>query len=77
MLDVWQREITVKESDIMFEIGRFWVCDNKRHYSVMEVQGVVSVGSEQYAHNADGLSLAIARAKYLRKNRNNSPWHVG
>ncbi len=57
----------MRESDIKFEIGRYWVCDSKKHYSVMETGNVVSTGNEQYARTEDGLAIAIARAKYLHQ----------
>lgn len=59
----------MKESDIKFEDGNWWVCDCKKHYSVMRSGLVVSEGNEQYAHNDDGLSIAIARVKYLAKTK--------
>lgn len=54
-----------KEKDIKHEAGWFWVLDTGKAYAVM-VNGITHAKSESaYAHDADGLSLAIARCNYL------------
>lgn len=61
-----------KESDIVFEAGNYWVAkDTKRKLYVVYRAGIThSVEDIAMALNEDGLSLAIARAKYLAKRRN-------
>ena len=56
------------ESDIMHENGPYWVGRIPGSYTVYKmVQSVGSVPDSSYERNADGLSIAIARADYLAK----------
>lgn len=67
MIPIIRGKVRMKDSDIKHEAGRYWVCDNKRHYLVM-VSGITHSESESaYEHTADGLSIAVARANYLHK----------
>lgn len=59
--------MSYKVSDIKFESGKFWVLDTKDAYCVM-INGVTHSTSEScYKRDPDGLSLAVARCKYLAK----------
>lgn len=61
----------MKESQIMHDAGAYWVADDKTGYSVM-VSGLThSKVDSTYAHDADGLSIAVARCNYLAKTRPN------
>ena len=55
----------MKETDIKAEYGDYWVGNCKTHYSVFVTKGVVSESESSYPFNDDGLSCAVARAKYL------------
>jgi len=61
----------MRESDIMHETpcGKFWVGrDNKnKAYIVFRVGLTHSTSDSGYHLNAEGLSIAIARADYLSK----------
>jgi hypothetical protein len=58
------------EKSIAFELGNYWVCDADNQYTVY-CQGVThSKADSSYAHTEDGLSIAIARCKYLDKRSN-------
>ncbi len=64
----------MKESQIVYEVGRYWVFDNRwskpARYTVFRIDGAThSVSDVSYAHDADGPSLAKARADYLTKAR--------
>ena len=54
-----------RESDIMHESGRFWVCREKDCYAVFRSGSTHSVSDSAYHKSPDGLSLAIARCDYL------------
>lgn len=58
-----------KVKDIKFEskCEQFWVLDNKDSYAVMQNGLTHSVSDSFYRHDPDGLSIAIARCKYLAK----------
>ena len=58
------------ESSIKFELGDFWVCDADDQYTVYKHHSTHSKADSSYAHNEDGLSIAIARCKYLDKRSN-------
>lgn len=55
------------ESDIVFEDGDIWVCRDKpaRQYVVYRVGVTHSKSDSAYALSEDGLSIALARARYL------------
>lgn len=62
------------EKDIKHENAPFWVGDTRRAYVVYGPQhsidpSSVSAPDSSYAHNADGLSIAIARCDYLARRR--------
>jgi len=52
------------ERDIKFEGTRFWVGADKKAYTVYKIGSVASESVQSFAKTADGLSLAIAYAKY-------------
>lgn len=57
--------MVTKEKDIVHERGNFWVCDERRDYTVYK-NGITHAKSDSsYAHTEDGLSLARARCDYL------------
>lgn len=56
-----------KEKDIKFEAGEFWVLDTGEAYNVMKRGVTHSVSDSIYARTLDGLSIAVARCKYLAK----------
>lgn len=57
----------MSESDIVYQCGKYWVSDSydKNHYTVYVDKGCHSVSDSSYSHDNDGLSLAIARARYM------------
>lgn len=55
----------MKEQDIKYEQGDFWVGDTKDSYTVFKTGITHSTSDSSYRHDADGLSIAIARCKYL------------
>ena len=61
--------MSYKVENIVFELPNFWVLGDKKKkaYHVMKVGISVSESDSSYAMNDDGLSIAIARAKYLQK----------
>ena len=61
--------MSYKESDIILEIGSYFVLKLKDSYGVF-VNGIThSVSDSFYKLDADGLSIAVARCKYLAKFR--------
>jgi hypothetical protein len=61
----------VRESDIVYETGDFWVGRVKRSYTVYRNVGMVAVSDSAYSLSADGLSIAKARADYLARRVSN------
>lgn len=61
--------MSYKEKDIKFEVGDYAVVDFKKDYSVLYSGITHATVDSAYENNEDGLSIAIARAKYLY-NRN-------
>lgn len=57
----------MKESQIVFELGSFWVWKGPEAYTVYKTGPVYSVPDSSYEATPDGLSIAIARAKYLAR----------
>lgn len=53
-----------KESRIKWEGKRFWVNGDHGAYTVYEIKGVASESVQSFAHTEDGLSIAIAYAKF-------------
>lgn len=58
--------MSYKEEDIIAEFGSAWVLRSQKNqcYYVM-VSDTVSASESAYVLNDDGLSIALARAKYL------------
>lgn len=56
-----------KESQIVYEAGSYWVCDDRDAYTVFRNGNVCSTSDSSYAHDDDGLSIAIARCNYLAR----------
>jgi hypothetical protein len=59
--------MSIKEKDIKHEQGDFWVLDTGKGYAVMKTGTTHSTSDSEYAHSADGLSIAIARCNYLAR----------
>jgi len=58
----------MKESDILYQSGRYWVCKVKNTYTVYSAGDThYSTPDSSYQLDPDGLSIAIARANYLSK----------
>lgn len=57
----------MRESDIMYENGAYWVGREKAAYVVYHIGVTHSVSDSAYAKDADGLSIAIARCDYLAR----------
>lgn len=57
----------MKESDIVHEIGDYWVARQRGGYTVFRSGSLTSVSDSTYARDDDGHSLAVARANYLAK----------
>lgn len=59
------------ERDIVHENGPAWVLDDRKHgcYTVFLAGVTHSVSDSAYAHDEDGLSIAVARADYLALRR--------
>ena len=55
----------MRESDIMHEVGDYWVARQKGTYVVYKVGVTHSISDSAYAKTPDGLSIAIARCNYL------------
>lgn len=54
----------MRESDIKFEGKGFWVLGERKAYTVCRYNGTHSLTIQSFAKTEDGLSLAIAYAKY-------------
>lgn len=57
----------MKESDIIHEAGRYWVCKVQNTYTVYRSGVTHSTSDSSYRQDPNGLSIAIARANYLNK----------
>lgn len=55
----------MKESDIMHEVGRYWVCRERDRYTVCRNLVSCAETVQSFARSEDGLSLAIAYSDYL------------
>lgn len=55
----------MKESDIKYECGRFWVGDTRNSYTVYQSGITHSTPDSSYERSEDGLSIAISRCDYL------------
>lgn len=55
----------MKESDIMHEVGRYWVCRDKAAYTVCRNLVSCAETVQSFSRDDDGLSLAIAYSDYL------------
>lgn len=56
-----------READIVYESSACWVHKDKSAYKVYRVGITHSTSDSAYKKNADGLSIAIARCKYIEK----------
>lgn len=57
----------MRESDIVHQVGRFWVWRGRTQYTVF-CDGITHATSDSaYEKTSDGLSIAIARCDYLAK----------
>ncbi len=65
--------MSYQEKDIAYEAqnGKAWVlCDTKhKRYTVFRIGITHSTSDSAYTLDADGLSIAIARANYLDRNK--------
>lgn len=52
---------------IIFESGEYWVGDTGKDYTVFKTGVTHSTSDSSYRRDKDGLSIAIARCKYLAK----------
>ena len=61
----------MKESDIVYEIGAFWVAREQAsgRYVVFENGLCFATSDSAYPLTTDGLSIAKARADYLAKRK--------
>jgi hypothetical protein len=59
----------VKESQIVYQAGRYWVCDAEKQYTVYQDGDTHATADSSYPRTEDGLSLAKARTDYLNKRR--------
>ena len=57
----------MKESDIIHEAGRYWVCKVQNTYTVYRSGITHSTSDSSYRQDPDGLSIAVARANYLHR----------
>ena len=59
----------MRESDIMYEYGTYWVGRERGCYTVYKPSpsGTHSVADSSYTLSEDGLSLAKSRCKYIGK----------
>ena len=55
----------MKEKDIVYDLGSVWVGKQKNGYVVFITGITHSTSDSAYALTEDGLSIAVARAKYL------------
>lgn len=63
----------MKENDIIYENGQYWVCRNKSNYTVFRTGLTHSESDSAYTLSEDGLSCAKARCDYLQRVRGNKP----
>lgn len=63
----WVRATEALERKIMHESGEYWVRDDGDCYTVYKawITHSTQVDVSVYSHDADGLSIAIARCNYL------------
>ncbi len=57
------------EKQIILDLGTHWVGDNKDNYTVYTTGLTHSTSDSSYPKNPDGLSIAIARCKYLNSKK--------
>jgi len=58
-----------RESDIVYENAACWVRRDRSAYTVFKIGLTHSESDSAYKKNADGLSIAVARCKYLEKRK--------
>lgn len=54
----------MKEKDIIFESGKYWVGKTKDSYTVFQIGITCSTSVESFPKTADGLSIAIYYCQY-------------
>jgi len=61
--------VSYREADIAYENPKAWVLDDKKRdcYTVFRVGITHSVSDSSYKRDADGLSIAKARADYFNQ----------
>lgn len=57
----------MRESDIVYERGEYWVGRRRTHYSVFKNGVTSAVEQGRYRPDADGLSIATAQVNYLAR----------
>ena len=57
------------EAQIIFETPHCWVSRDRHAYTVWLNGVTCSTSDSAYANNPDGLSLALARCKYLNRRK--------
>jgi hypothetical protein len=57
----------MREKDILYERGDYWVCRVAKTYTVYRNGVTHSTPDSSYAETPDGLSLAKARTDYLAR----------
>lgn len=59
----------MRESDILYEVGAYWVGRNRRcnAVTVFKIGATHSVSDSAYCNTDNGLSIAKARCDYLSK----------
>ncbi len=57
----------MRESDILFQAGKFWVCRKGKFYVVFKDGNVCASSVAHFPATTDGLSLATAYASYKSK----------
>jgi len=55
----------MRESDILYEVGDYWIAREPKTYTVYRVGVSCSTSDSSYAKTPDGLSIARARVDYL------------
>lgn len=57
----------MKESDIVYQVGIYWVANERNKYTVYKDGVTCAESDSSYAKDEDGLSIAKARAVYLHR----------
>lgn len=62
-------DVCMKEKDIMYENGLYWVGRTHDSYTVFKIGSTHSTSDSSYALSDDGLSIAIVRCNFLEARR--------